>query len=134
MSPHSVLSSSMGQELYMPPYKATLSKSLTNLQLSSQRSTIKEVNHQSDSLVLENKKGIIISEKSVKSQLKLSSLITNVMSMVSYLPVVQILKTISTEPICSIQDSKLKSLTLLTFLMDSKTGLTRPYKNLQRHF
>ena len=70
------------QEPFMQPCKAMPSKYWTSSQSSSPKSTIKEVNHQSDSLVLENKNVTTSLEKSVKLQLKLSSQTTGVTSQV----------------------------------------------------
>ena len=129
LSPHSGLSSSMVLALFMLLSKVTPKKYWTSLAWSSLKSTTREVSHQSDSLVLENKNVTITSERSVKSPLKLSSLTTNVTSLVWFLLVALISRTTWTKPICSIQDSNARSSTLSMFLMVLKMDSTKPLRN-----
>lgn len=102
--------------------------------MSFQRNTTREVSHQSDSLVSENKKGITIWERSVKSPLKLLSLIINVMSLVWFWLVVLTSKMISTKLICLIPDFNAKLSMLLMFPMDLKMDSIRPFKSLLKPF
>lgn len=113
----------------MQLFKEMLVKLSPNLQSNYLKNITKEVSLQSVLLVWDKKKDTTIFVKYVRSQSKHSFLITDVMLLVLFWPVVQTSRTISTKLICLTLVCRQKSLTSLMFHMGSKTVSTRLFKS-----